>query len=355
MNSYDLQPESVMSSWAAYCNNYELRSKSSSGGIFSVIAEYIINNNGVVYGVTMSSDCYSAEFCRVDRKDDLSKLRGSKYIQANIGKTYDKVKEDLLNDILVLFTGTGCQINGLLLFLKKKYTNLICMDVVCHGVPSPLVWEKYIKFMEKKHGGKIINVNFRCKELGWKEFGIKENINDNTLFIPKERDSYMRFFLNDLSLRPSCYECVAKKRKLSDITIGDFWGIWNIDNTMDDNYGTSLILVRTLNGEKIFNAIKENLIIKEVSYFDCVKHNDAEYRPVSRPYKRNEFFTELSIKSIPQITKKFVTPHLYKRILRKIKRLFLHKFGGGYKSTLAWYNYGVLLVFEIKGGRHNYE
>lgn len=270
--------------FACINNNEEERLCSSSGGVFSLLAKCIIEQNGVVYGVGMTEDCYSAKFIRVDNTKQLYLLRGSKYLQAKTGNTYIKVKSDLDKGLLVLFSGTGCQINGLRLYLKRDYENLLCVDVICHGTPSPALWRKYVQFYEKKYG-KLHSVNFRCKDNGWDDFGMKED----SLYISKDIDPYMQMFLKNYSLRPSCYECTAKEIKMSDMTIADFWGIENIAPDMDDHKGTSLVLTRTEKGARLFGQIMEKMQIKEVSYRDGVRGNPSEYKSVDRPVQRDTF------------------------------------------------------------------
>lgn len=152
----------------------------------------------------MTEDCHSAEFQRMT--GDISPLRGSKYLQANIGDTFRQVKLDLEAGKTVLFTGTGCQVNGLRMFLQKDYANLLAMDVICHGVPSPKLWDIYADYREKQYGKKLKSVNFRCKDQGWRNFGIKEN----QLYISKNQDPFMQMFLRNYCLRPACYQCHAK-------------------------------------------------------------------------------------------------------------------------------------------------
>lgn len=139
--------------YACYLKDDNKRMNSSSGAVFSALSSYIFSVNGVVYGVAMADDCRSAVFISVTDEEGLKKLRGSKYLQAKIGDTYKNVKKDLLDGKTVLFTGTGCQINGLKNFLQKDYNNLICVDVICHGVPSPELWRKYVYYQEKKNKG----------------------------------------------------------------------------------------------------------------------------------------------------------------------------------------------------------
>ncbi|MFR1286988.1 MAG: coenzyme F420 hydrogenase/dehydrogenase beta subunit N-terminal domain-containing protein [Subdoligranulum sp.] len=144
-----MKPEKV---YACFNKDKDVRLSSSSGAVFSSLAEYVLNKNGIVYGVTMSEDCYSAEFIAVKNKKELTKLRGSKYLQAKVRDAFKRVKEDLQSDKIVLFTGTSCQINGLKHFLGKDYKNLICVDVICHGAPSPALWRSTHNTKKKRCG-----------------------------------------------------------------------------------------------------------------------------------------------------------------------------------------------------------
>lgn len=304
---------------ACISKNENVRMQSSSGGIFSLAAEEVISKKGIVYGVTMTEDCYAAEFIRVSDIKEMDKLRGSKYLQAKMGNTYENVKQDLNDGRLVLFSGTGCQINGLKGYLQKDYDNLICIDVICHGVPSPELWKVYVKYQEEKYG-KLENINFRCKDDSWIDFGMKEN----QLYISKDKDAYMQMFLRDYCLRPSCYECIAKQKKESDITIADFWGIENVAPEMNDGKGTSLALIRTEKGKKIIDAIKDSMKIKEVEYESAVKYNPSEYSSVKRPELRNSFFTDMRSMSFDDLAGKYAAPikvSLKARIKRKTKNI----------------------------------
>lgn len=148
----------MLESYAAYNADLSIRMKSSSGGVYSLIAESVLKCNGIIYGVAMTEDCYSAQFIRVSDKNALDQLRGSKYFQAKIGNTFTRIKNDLESGKIVLFTGTGCQVNGLKCFLGKEYKNLVCVDVICHGVPSSKLWKEYVIFQERKYG-KLQSVN----------------------------------------------------------------------------------------------------------------------------------------------------------------------------------------------------
>lgn len=331
----------LLAAYACYNKDRNIRLSSSSGAVFSSLAEYVFAQKGVVYGVAMSESCYAAEFIAVTDRKGLAKLRGSKYLQAKVGDTFKKVKADLQSGKIVLFTGTGCQVNGLKYFLEKDYENLICADVICHGVPSPALWRKYAKFQEAKMGGKLKAINFRCKDESWNDFGMKEvleNIPEDyvkKLYISKDKDSYMQMFLRDYCLRPSCYECAAKNGKMSDLTIADFWGIKEVAPEMNDGCGTSLVLIRTKKGKEVFGHISDEMKLKEVTYEAGVKRNPAEYKSCARPSQRDVFFDDMHTMSFEELEGKYAAPIKYslktraKRKVKKIIKSMLRVIGGG--------------------------
>ena len=322
--------------YAAYYDN-EVREKSSSGGLFSLLAQQF----DVVYGVAMTEDNYGAKFVRAEK--DISVLRGSKYLQASVGDTFKKVKEDLTSGKLVLFTGTGCQVNGLRKFLNKYYENLFCVDVICHGVPSPLLWEMYVKHQESVNGKKVYNVNFRCKEYSWKDFDMKKD----AVFNSKDADPFMQMFLRDYCLRPSCYACKAKENKMSDMTIADFWGIDNVVPEMNDDQGVSLVIVRNDKAVDIFEKCKHELFFREVTYENGVRQNPSEYSSAKRPPERDIFFNDMLSMDFNDLSKKYASNKhekghkcsLLSKVKRKVKSVLRkgnHNRGG----------YGILFMFS---------
>ena len=324
-----------MDVYAAYCLDEDIRLKSSSGGMITILAEHVLDQSGAVYGVAMSDDCYAAEFIRATDRNGLEKIRGSKYLQAKVGNTFRRVKEDLESGQMVLFTGTGCQVNGLKAYLGKDYEKLYCVDIICHGAPSPELWRKYVKFREEEYGSKVTYVSFRCKDdKDWNGFNMKEiDASDKVVHISRHVDPYFSLFVSNLSLRPSCYECLAKKLKQSDLTVADFWGIDNIAPEMNDNKGISLVIVRSEKGKELFAGISERLTIKSVSYEDGVRDNKAEYQPYPKPPRRDSFFNDMSKMSFEELSKKYLreSPKTkVKRIVKSvIKKLIGENRGGG--------------------------
>lgn len=347
-----MKPEKV---YACYNKDKDVRLSSSSGAVFSSLAEYVLNKSGIVYGVAMSEDCYSAEFIGVTDSEGLTKLRGSKYLQAKVGNTFKSVKKELQAGKLVLFTGTGCQVNGLKTFLGKDYDNLICMDVICHGAPSPALWREYARDQEKKMGGKLKEINFRCKDDSWVDFGMKEVLSTipedsvKKFYISKDKDPYMQMFLRDYCLRPSCYECMVKKEKMSDLTVADFLGIKDVAPEMNNGLGTSLVLIRTKKGQEIFNYISCEMKLKEVTYEAGVKGNPAEYKSCVRPSQRDTFFDDMHTMSFEELEGKYAPPIKYslktraKRKTKKIMKSMLRVIGGAESNV----EYGLLFVFRV--------
>ena len=291
------------------------RKMSSSGGIFSVFANYVFDKNGVVYGVCMSEDCYSAHYIRAHNQELLKKQIGSKYMQASLGETFRNVQKDLDTGYFVLFSGTACQISGLKSFLNKEYNTLICVDIICHGVPSSKLWKKYLLNREKKIG-KCEYLNFRCKDYGWYDSGVKEN----KIYTPQKDNIYMNLFLKDMCLRPSCYDCFYKKNKSSDFTLGDYWGDNAIATEINDDMGLSVILLRTNKAQKIFEVIKGQLVLKEITYDQAVVGNPAEYKSAKRPNSRKYFYKDLQSMEFDKFVKKYLETTVYWKLIGKIKR-----------------------------------
>lgn len=240
--------------YAAINNDESIRMQSSSGGIFTLLAESVIDRGGVVFGVCFDRD-WNVVHDYTETKEGLAKFRGSKYVQSNLGNSFSLVKTFLNSGREVLFSGTPCQVAGLKNYLRKSYSNLLTVDLVCHGVPSPDVWRKYLQeticrvfgIRNKNNavnpGDYITDISFRAKDIGWKKFSFKIKYKDGrTEMMPFYENPYMNTFLLDISLRPSCYSCPAKLHNVqSDMTLADFWGVNNINPFIDDDKGCGLI------------------------------------------------------------------------------------------------------------------
>lgn len=306
--------------YACINNREDIRLESSSGGIFTLIAEQIIACGGIVFGARFD-DNFNVIHDYVDTKEGLQKFRGSKYLQSRIGETFKEVEKQLEKGRKVLFSGTPCQIAGLKSFLDKPNDSLFTVDIICHGVPSPLVWQKYIEYREAIAGSKARRIAFRRKDEGWKLYSISFIFeNDKEYIQTYKSDLYMRAFLKDICLRPSCYNCQFKTlNRDSDITLADFWGIQNILPEMDDNKGTSLLFVNSKKGLGMFEEIKGNIISKKVDINEAVSYNLAAVRSSRYNPKREDFFREIDKLPFEQLINKYCSNSVLIRIKRKIK------------------------------------
>ena len=272
-DAQDKRPAAV----AARNQDNAVRRESSSGGVFTLLAERVISRSGVVFGAAWTEDFRAVQHIAVRTEADLAKLRSSKYLQSTIGSCYIQVKEFLDKGVEVLFSGTPCQIEGLRRFLCKDYENLLCVDLVCHGVPAPVVWRQYLLECEEKHGAQVKNVTFRDKSTGWKSYSVTLQFeNGAEQSIPAYEEPYMRAFLSDACLRPSCHDCRFKKyNRESDLTLADFWGIETVCPEMDDDRGTSLVLVHSPAGQAALDAIRDQLMMKLVDVAAALQQNPS--------------------------------------------------------------------------------
>lgn len=274
----DGEPSTV--AYAAFSGNDALRKESSSGGIFSELAAVILQSGGIIYGAGYDDEGV-VRHIGIENQKELGQLRGAKYSQSILDDIFQMLKKQLDSGRKVLFSGTPCQVAGLKAFLKKDYDNLLCIDFVCHGVPSPMVWGKYLQYRARIDNKGIFpqHINLRNKESGWSHYSysVEFAYADGKRYLCKNgADPFMRFFVNDFILRESCSDCQFKGyNRVSDITLGDFWGIWNIDPEMDDNKGTSLILTHTAKGESMMKAVADNIKCKKVTLEQAASGNPS--------------------------------------------------------------------------------
>lgn len=296
---------------------------SSSGGIFTILAEQVINAGGVVFGACWDEE-WNVKHDYAECLDNLSKFRSSKYLQSIIGDNYFKAEQFLKAGRTVLFTGTPCQIAGLKHFLRKDYDNLLAVEVICHSVPSPGIWQRYLEERLqtlKWSKSDIKHISFRNKKTGWKGYSfIIENKNGNVFSELGSKNAFMRGFLADLYTRPSCQACPAKQLKSgSDITLGDFWGIDSLMPEIDDDKGVSAIIINTEKGRKALHSVN-NLI--PLSWADMCVNNPALVKSAKVSENKERFFLkdELSFeKKIHILCKRpFSLRQKISRILRKL-------------------------------------
>lgn len=272
--------------------NEKIRSTSSSGGAFYELARDFIKNGGVVYGCALDENMVARHVC-AESLAELEKLKNSKYVQSDMGNTMSQVRQRLLAGQQVLFSGTPCQIAGLCNYLGKDYDNLFVVDLLCHGVPSPKLFAEYLDYLKEQYNGsKPISVNFRNKQRGWKRLYMEVKFdNGKRHYIYSGYDRYESMFLNNLSLRPSCYECkFTKIERYGDITLGDFWGIGKKYPQWDDDKGISVVLLNTQKGVATYDRIA-NLFDGREEKLDTAKAGQRTlYAPTRKHPNRDAFY-----------------------------------------------------------------
>ena len=268
-------------------SNADVVKKSSSGGVFALLAEYVLENKGVVYGAAFDK-CNILHHERVDSLSTLERLMGSKYVQSDLGHIFSQVKADLKNNKKVLFVGTPCQVAGLKAFIRKEYDNLITADLLCHGVPSPAVWQSYLHHLGIENS---VPIEFRNKSEGWKNYHM---VVGSVVNEEHEQNSYMKGFLQNLYLRKSCYNCqFCGTQRCADFTLGDFWGAGLFRKSLDDDTGTSIILLNSLKAQKVFEHLSAKFdVCEQVEPYFVASHNISLLKPAEKNKDRGDFFED---------------------------------------------------------------
>ena len=301
--------------FAAFNKSEKEREISSSGGIFVLLAKEIIKNNGVVFGAAYDRN-FMVYHTGVENCKDLLNILGSKYVQSKVGDSYKKVEVILKQNREVLFAGTTCQIGGLRSYLGKVYPKLYCIDFICLGVPSPQVWEKYLKtFFDDTE-----TVNFKDKTRGWHRFSLDIK-GKNTHFNRDGRNTYyFTGYFNGLYSRPSCSECIFKEgNRISDITLADCWGYPVIAPELDDNKGLSSIVIHSAKGIKLFEAIKKDLVLKKSEINLIKKYNENYCKSAPLGNRREEFWSDMDRLPYKNVCKKYCEP-IKSDIISRIER-----------------------------------
>jgi len=312
------EPHKPLQVYAAKNKDEEIRRQSSSGGIFTLLAEKVIHEGGVVFGARFD-ERWEVRHDYTETVEGLAAFRGSKYVQSKIDTTFKIVEKFLKEGRIVLFTGTPCQISGLDHFLLKEYDKLFKVEVACHGVPSPKIWKEYLQALNLNNIGFI---SHKDKSTGWRSYSFSiKNTNGNLLFSERASENkYLMAFVRNLIIRPSCFSCPSKlSYTKADITIADYWGIENLVPQMDDNKGTSFICCNTRKGKKLVEEANFKLIQadfqKSVPYNPCIVKSTEE--PVERQlflnnYEKNGINALFSLKK----QKQNILKRMIKRILR---------------------------------------
>ena len=311
--------------YVCYNTNEEARKSSSSGGIFILLCEEVINKKGVVFGASFDEN-FIVKHSYAETLEGCEKFKGSKYVQSQIGDTYKQAKKFLEEGRIVLFSGTQCQIKGLNLFLNKKYENLLVVDIICHGVPSPMVFEKYKEILKNKYNSNINNISFRDKRIGWRKFSFTVNFDNKECYTKDlKEDPYLKGFLKNLYLRPSCYECKSKNfSDGADISLADYWGVENKHKDFNDNKGTSLILINSEKGKLLLKKIEKKIKYEKTDLNYAISKNKCIIKPTFKTNKRKKFFKEMKNNGLVQAVNKLSKLTMIKMIKRKI-RIFIKK------------------------------
>jgi len=311
--------------YAAYNINCDVRLDSTSGGMFSALAEKIFSQGGYVSGAIYNKD-HSVSHIVTNDKSKLPELRSSKYLQSFTGNSYEDIKQLLIKGEKILVCGTPCQITALYAYLNSDYDNLITCDFICKGVNSPKVFQKYIEMLELQYKSKAVKIKFKNKTFGWHRFSTKVDfLNGKSYIKDRYHDSFMIGYLqNGNFARPSCYSCQFKGfPQKADITLGDFWGIENIDKTMDQDLGTSLIMVNSAKGMTFFDSLGKSVIKKEFTMEDATKGNPAMNYPLkASKNNRKNFFEALNNMPFEQVAKDyFPMPSFFMKMKTKLRPL----------------------------------
>lgn len=292
--------------------------------MFSVLAEKIIEDGGIVFGAEFDAD-FSVKQGWTDRIEGLDRFRGSKYLQSRTESTFKECRRFLDEGRKVLYTGTPCQTASLKAFLRKDYANLYTADVVCHGAPSPLLWEKYIEHREKKSASRTVRTAFRRKDDGWKLFSLAftfANASEYRKILTK--DKYMQLFLHDNCLRESCYQCqFTGDSHKSDLTLADFWGVESLMPEMFDDKGTSLVIVQTGKGDELLESVKDRIRIEAADFAFAVKNNPSYFESKPRSALRTSFYSDLQKHGIAWMCRKYGRDSFKSRAKHFVKRCIL--------------------------------
>lgn len=330
---------------AAINKNLKIRFDSTSGGLFSVLASKIYEQGGFVGGAIYNSD-FSVRHFISNNPEDLTKLRSSKYLQSNTLGFYKEVKAALQTGKPVLVCGTPCQMAAMRAFLRKNYENLIIADLICRGVNSPKVYRKYLDSLEKKFNSKVVYVKAKNKELGWRNLTRKVTFeNGQSYYGVHMQDDFRRGYHTNVYCRPACYECKFKGfPRMADITLADFWGIEKIDKNLDNNMGTSLVLLNSKKGELFFEEIKDQIEYKETTFESILPGNIALRKPIDLPQiNRERFFKDLDENDFDFVVEKYFPlskrPIPFKRKIKNALKPYFQLYKVLKFNPKSWYTF----------------
>lgn len=303
-----------------------VRERSTSGGMFTALSDWILHQGGVIYGAAFD-EAFAVSHIAADNAIERNRMRGSKYVQSVLGDVFAHIESDLRENRYVLFTGTPCQVDGLRNFIGKAHDKLFLVDIVCYGTPSPLLFRDYVQFIQKEYQTNIRWYTFRNKKASWRTGKSFLELENNKAVSKEKTEIFDRLFWSGNIIRTSCYACpYTKPIRISDITIGDCWGLEKILPTFEDAYGVSLCLVNTKQGERIFDEIFQAIECHDIS-------NSLEWQqprmqsPTERPITRDVFWRDYHRKGFVYVARKYTHWNIFRITIRKI-RFVLHRIFG---------------------------
>ena len=320
---YNLRSNHPMNCFGVKCQD-DIRLVSSSGGVYTALSDYVLENDGLCVGAEYDNNMRVVHSI-AESKEMRNRFRGSKYVQSDMYGVYEKIKQAISYGKYVLYTSTPCQCAAVKQYMSKKsdvngLSRLILVDMVCHGVPSPAVWMDYVKYMENDVHAEMNNYVFRNKEVGWRNYNVKASFVDGSVRRNDRKSrTYVQLFSRDVMLRPSCYYCpYSKMSRCSDLTIGDFWGIEDIDEGFSDNKGVSMLLVNTEKGQALWERCKSKVAVyKEIDVAKLMQpqlHNSVDYS-----IEYDAFWKDYLCHGYRFVATKYGGASKYYEFLRKVK------------------------------------
>lgn len=297
----------------------DIRLKSSSGGMFTAVSDYILQNGGKIYGADFDDNMH-LRHTAASTEEERNRMRGAKYIQSDISNVFESIKADLKNGLPVLFVGTPCQVSSIKKVIGEN-DKLYTADLICHGAPSPGVWEKYIDYIQEKYNKKAVYFSFRNKDIAWRKYSGRVTFSDGTVIANNRLlNAYCELFQYDLIMRTACERCpFACISRVGDITLGDFWGIENVLPEIDDNKGVSAVLINTEKGERLFKKIESGLEVYEVTAAQISDRQPNLSKPSRRSVKAEAFKKDFESLPFENVLKKYTNVGLKRRIISLIK------------------------------------
>lgn len=318
-----VETRSVREVYACYSVENSNRMDSSSGGVFSVLAEQVLKNGGVVFGATFDGTYHTLHHVGIEDAAELAKLRGSKYVQSNLRNVFREIQKLLREKKYVLFVGTPCQVAGLRNVAKQNIAYLLTAEFVCHGVPSPAVWARFLREITPDKS-KVRDLRFRDKKMGWTKYSMKVLFENGNVYLSNvEENPYLQGFLSGLYMRASCYKCpFRKKQRIGDFMMGDCWGIEHMtdDARFLTNEGVSLLSIQSDLGKTVWQMIQSRLYVKKIDYIQAMKYNRAIISDSYHHLHREKFFKRMEQEetSISRIIQEESSLNIWERIQRRL-------------------------------------